>query len=212
MSIGGSIDALGAASDAFALLDNRRSSDAGRTVSPKLRASCNQMMRETATCAHQTGGRRRAIRTQASTRDFTTRSLTYTRGRARSGSPVRTGDRGQAPARVVGDPVHIPDVDRSRSTAMPSIAATAQMRQADPPIPPPVHLALRAHTGDRTPAAMQEPPAWRGSREYPKLAQIEATRPVNRFLDAPRGRRSSGLQRINSTLALLTPEARAPSA
>ena len=81
------------------------------------------------------------------------------------------------------------------------------MRQAAP-ISPAVHLG-----GERIlvvgAGRMHEPPGERaGSSEYPSLAQIAGHALSNIFLDAL-AVDVERLQRINSTLALLTPEARA---
>ena len=81
------------------------------------------------------------------------------------------------------------------------------MRQAAP-ISPAVHLG-----GERIlvvgAGRMHEPPGQRaGSSEYPNLAQIAGHALSNIFLDAL-AVDVERLQRINSTLALLTPEARA---
>lgn len=81
------------------------------------------------------------------------------------------------------------------------------MRQAAP-ISPAVHLG-----GERIlvvgAGRMHEPPGERaGSSEYPNLAQIAGHALSNIFLDAL-AVDVERLQRINSTLALLTPEARA---
>ena len=81
------------------------------------------------------------------------------------------------------------------------------MRQAAP-ISPAVHLGaeriLVVGAG-----RMHEPPGERaGSSEYPNLAQIAGHALANIFLDAL-AVDVERLQRINSTLALLTPEARA---
>ena len=81
------------------------------------------------------------------------------------------------------------------------------MRQAAP-ISPAVHLG-----GERIlvvgAGRMHEPPGERaGSGEYPNLAQIAGHALSNIFLDAL-AVDVERLQRINSTLALLTPEARA---
>jgi NTE family protein len=81
------------------------------------------------------------------------------------------------------------------------------MRQAAP-ISPAVHLGaqriLIVGAG-----RMHEPPGQRaGSDEYPNLAQIAGHALSNIFLDAL-AVDVERLQRINSTLALLTPEARA---
>lgn len=83
------------------------------------------------------------------------------------------------------------------------------MRQAAP-ISPAVHLGaeriLVVGAG-----RMHEPPGERaGSSEYPNLAQIAGHALSNIFLDAL-AVDVERLQRINSTLALLTPEARAHS-
>ena len=83
------------------------------------------------------------------------------------------------------------------------------MRQAAP-ISPAVHLGaeriLVVGAG-----RMHEPPGERaGSSEYPNLAQIAGHALSNIFLDAL-AVDVERLQRINSTLALLTPEARARS-
>jgi NTE family protein len=83
------------------------------------------------------------------------------------------------------------------------------MRQAAP-ISPAVHLGaeriLVVGAG-----RMHEPPGERaGSSEYPNLAQIAGHTLSNIFLDAL-AVDVERLQRINSTLALLTPEARARS-
>jgi NTE family protein len=84
------------------------------------------------------------------------------------------------------------------------------MRQAAP-ISPAVHLGaeriLVVGAG-----RMHEPPGERaGSDEYPNLAQIAGHALSNIFLDAL-AVDVERLQRINSTLALLTPEARAATA
>jgi len=84
------------------------------------------------------------------------------------------------------------------------------MRQAAP-ISPAVHLGaqriLIVGAG-----RMHEPPGQRaGSDEYPNLAQIAGHALSNIFLDAL-AVDVERLQRINSTLALLTPEARAATA
>ena len=87
-------------------------------------------------------------------------------------------------------------------------AWTEVFRRTAAPISPAVHLGaeriLVVGAG-----RMHEPPGQRaGSDEYPNLAQIAGHALSNIFLDAL-AVDVERLQRINSTLALLTPEARA---
>jgi NTE family protein len=84
------------------------------------------------------------------------------------------------------------------------------MRQAAP-ISPAVHLGAQRILVVGA-GRMHEPPGQRaGSDEYPNLAQIAGHALSNIFLDAL-AVDVERLQRINSTLALLTPEARAATA